>query len=105
MLDGREQRGGRRAHALGGGVGGEQGGVGALERVQLAQQLVVLDVGYLGRVEDVVAVVVVFDLRAQLVDAQLGLTELGLLWIVHAHVRITRQTSWLRVCVVVNRAV
>ena len=60
---------GGAAHALGGRVGGEQLGVRALELVQLAQQLVVLDVGDLGRVEDVVAVVVVLDLRAQLVDA------------------------------------
>jgi hypothetical protein len=46
------------------------------ELAQLLHQLVVLGVADLGLVQDVVAVVVVGDLRAQLLDAQLGALQL-----------------------------
>src|SRR6185503_8802765 len=60
-----------------------------LQRVQLAHQLVELAVRDLGRVEHVVAVVVVIDLRPQLFDAAFRLRELGLRLVVHALVCTT----------------
>src|SRR4029450_4036932 len=51
---------------------------------QLAHEPVVVGVRDLGRVEDVIAVVVVLDLGAQLVDAAFRLRQLGLPGIVHA---------------------
>src|SRR6185503_6943990 len=60
-----------------------------LQRVQLAHQLVELAVRDLGRVEHVVAVVEVIDLRPQLFDAAFRLRELGLRRIVHALVCTT----------------
>ena len=83
--DGREQRRDRdAAHALGRRIGRQQLGVLLLERVELAHQLVEVGVRDLGRVEHVVAVGVVIDLRAQLVDAAFRLGELGLRLVVHA---------------------
>ncbi len=48
--------------ALGGGVGRDRVGVLLLQVLELAEELVVLGVADLGRVEDVVAVVVVVEL-------------------------------------------
>ena len=69
VLDGREGEGALPAHALGGAVGGDERGMGVLERAQLAEQRVVLGVRGLGTIEDVVEVVVAPDLLAQLVDS------------------------------------
>ena len=49
-----------------------------LERAELADQLVVLGVRHLGVVEDVVAVHVVVDELAELLDPELGLGEVAL---------------------------
>ena len=71
VRDGREQRRRGAAHRLGRRVGRLQLGEPVLELAELAHQLVVLDVGDLGVVEHVVAVAVMLDLGAQLLDAQL----------------------------------
>ena len=90
----REQRGDRdAAHALGRRIGRQQLGVPLLERVELAHQLVEVGVGDLGRVEHVVAVGVVIDLRAQLVDAAFRLRQLGLRVVVHARVYHARSAA------------
>ena len=60
---------------------------------QLAQQPIEVGVGDLGRVEHVVAIAVVLDLRAQLVDAKLGRGHLGLLRVVHGPFRTTTARS------------
>jgi len=73
VRDGGEQVGRRSPDALRGRVGGDQLGVGILQRAQLADELVVLGVGDLGIVEHVVAVRVEVDQLAQLLDADLGL--------------------------------
>src|SRR6266498_1428719 len=56
-----------------------------LEPVQLAHQLVEFAVGDLGRVEDVVAVVVMIDLGTQLLDTAFRVRELGLHVVMHGH--------------------
>ena len=63
MFDDAEGFHGRRAHTLGGGVGGEKLGVFRLQFLQFPHQLIVFGVGNLGAVEHVVAVVVVVDFR------------------------------------------
>jgi hypothetical protein len=59
-------------HALGGRIQGDELRVPLLSSAQLAHELVVLGVADFGAIEDVVAVVVVADLGAQLLDAELG---------------------------------
>src|SRR5579885_1506901 len=67
----------RTAHALRGGIGGDQLGMRLLERLQAAEERVVLGVGDLGRVEDVVEVVVPADLAAELLDLRLHVVRGG----------------------------
>jgi hypothetical protein len=71
--DGRELRGGRAAHALGGAVGCDQLGELRLQARELAVEAVVGLVRDLGLPLDVVEVVVPADLVAQLRGALLGL--------------------------------
>ena len=59
-----------RARALRGRIGRDQLGPGGLDGAQLGEQLVVLAVADFGRVEHVVAVVVVVDARPQLLAAE-----------------------------------
>ncbi len=77
MLDDAEGLDRLARDALRGRIGGDERRVLLLQAAQLAHQLVVLGVADLGAVEDVVAVVVVGDLGAQLLDAELGLLELA----------------------------
>ena len=70
VLDRGERLEGGGADALGGGVGGDELGEGFFQPAQLVQELVVLAVADLGRVEHVVAVVVVIDVRPQLFAAE-----------------------------------
>ena len=58
-------------------------GNAVLERLELADHLVVLDVGDLGIVEDVIAVAVVVDVLAELLDAELRLSQLAFLGPAH----------------------
>ena len=60
-----ERAGDGRADPLGGTVGGEDLGVRRFQRLELAEETVVLGVGDLRRVEDVVRVVGAFDLLPQ----------------------------------------
>ena len=69
VLDRGERLKGGGADSLGGGVRRDELGEGSLEPAQFVQELVVLAVADLGRVEHVVAVVVVVDERAQLLAA------------------------------------
>ena len=69
VLNGCEGEGALPAHGLGGAVGRDEGGMGVLERPQLAEQRVVLGVRGLGTIDDVVEVVVAPDLLAQLIDS------------------------------------
>ncbi len=71
VLDDAECGDGLAADALRRGVRRNELRVALLELAQLAHELVVLGVAYLGAVEDVVAVVVVGDEGAQLLDAEL----------------------------------
>ena len=65
VLDRGEQRGYRPVHGLGRRVGRAQVRVLLLERAQLAHRGVVLDVGDRGRIEDVVPVIGLGDLQAE----------------------------------------
>ena len=56
---------GLAADAAGGGIGSDEFGMGVFEPLQFAHQGVVLGVGDFGRVEHVVLVLVVTDLRAE----------------------------------------
>ncbi len=68
MFDRRETLGGSAGDALGWRVRGNQVRVVGFELLELVQQLVELRVGYLWCVEDVVAVFVVPDGLAELLD-------------------------------------
>ena len=68
VLDRGEQQRRRAGDAPGGRVRAHELGVGVLEEAQLADQGVVVGVGDLGGVELVVALVVVVDEPAQLLD-------------------------------------
>src|SRR5207245_1473220 len=72
MLDRLEDVGRRSAHALGGAVGGDEVRKARLELAELAHEGVVLGVGDLGPRLDVVQIVVVVNLLAQLHDALRG---------------------------------
>src|SRR5262249_48527123 len=72
VLDGLEQVGWRPTHALGGAVGGDEIGEARLELAELAHERVVFGIGDLGPGLDVVQVLVVVDLLAQLGDALRG---------------------------------
>src|SRR5207245_11488534 len=72
MLDRLEDVGRRSAHALGGAVGGDEVRKARLELAELAHEGVVLGVGDLGPRLDVVQIVVVVNLLAQLRDALRG---------------------------------
>lgn len=54
--------------ALGGGVGGDERGVGLFEGLELAHEGVVLGVGELGLIEDVIEVFVVAEILAELLN-------------------------------------
>src|SRR5438093_8147005 len=73
MLDRLEDVGRRAAHALGGAVGGDEVWKARLEVAELAHEGVVLGVGDLGPRLDVIEVVVVVNLLAQLADALRGI--------------------------------
>jgi hypothetical protein len=75
---------GLAAHALGGGVGGDELGVLGLEALELVVEGVVLGVGDLRRVLHVVAPVVVADLLAQLLDPAPHVHALGHAGIIRA---------------------
>ncbi len=77
VANGGELLQGRRADALGGGVGCDQLGVGFLQLLELAKEAVVVGVADLRGVEDVVAVVVVLELAAQLLDSIAGFLGCG----------------------------
>jgi hypothetical protein len=64
---------------LRGAVGGDELGKLLLQPPKLPHELVVLGVGDLRLVQDVVAVVVMVDLLAKLLDAALGLGEASFL--------------------------
>src|SRR5437879_13256292 len=72
MLDRLEDVGRRAAHALGGAVGGDEVWKARLELAELAHEGVILGVGDLGPRLDVVQIVVVVNLLAQLGDALRG---------------------------------
>ena len=59
---------GGSADALGGGVGGDERGVGLFEGLELAHEGVVLGVGELGLIEDVIEVFVVAEILAELLN-------------------------------------
>ena len=90
MLDRAEELGRRRAHALGRRVRGDQLREPLLERAELPDQLVVLGVGDLGVVQDVVAIHVVVDALAELLDLELGLGELPFVLLHLTHPAISR---------------
>ena len=73
VLDGREAVGGRAGDALGRRIGRDEIGVLGFEPLELVQQPVELLVGDLGRAVEVVALLVVADLLAELVDAVDGI--------------------------------
>src|SRR5438132_11383173 len=72
MLDRLEDVGRRAAHALGGAVGGDEVWKARVELAELAHEGVILGVGDLGPRLDVVQIVVVVNLLAQLGDALRG---------------------------------
>src|SRR3989442_2231439 len=72
MLDRLEDVGRRSAHALGGAVGGDEVWKARLELAELAHEGVVLGVRDLGPRLDIIQIVVVMDLLAQLGDALRG---------------------------------
>ena len=69
VLDGREAVGGLAGDALGRRIGGDEIGILGLEPLELVQQPVELLVRDLRRAVDVVALLVVADLLAELTDA------------------------------------
>ena len=73
VLDGRKAVGGRAGDALGRGVGCDEIGVLGLEALELVQQAVERLVGDLGSAVDVVALLVVANLLAELADAVEGI--------------------------------
>ena len=70
------------ADALGRGVGRDPVGMLVLERLQLVVEPVVGSVGDLGIVEDVVAVEVMIQFGAELVEPRLDVLDFG-----HCHLR------------------
>jgi hypothetical protein len=79
MRDRAEELGGRGADALGRRLRRDQLGELVLERAELTDQLVVLGIRDLGVVQDVIAVQVVVDELAELLDPELGLGQVALL--------------------------